>query len=301
MGASRLRREAFLWPDFLSHSPQTGENMKYVTQIAVALLALIGIGIARAGDGSQAGGGTDWFVFILGMAVCLWGWHQIPDDDDVALRPRAPYRAVRGVIYLMFGFIVMLMAHRAEAAPVQVPDSAALYRHYVEQAASDVWGVEASPARLAAQIHQESSWQTGARSTVGAQGLAQFMPATAKWIAQQFPDQLGDFDPWDPRQAALAAALYDHWLLVRNDGATQCDCWAFALSAYNGGEARLHAEQIKAGNLGANSRRWFGEVAVFRARGVAAWQQNRGYVNRILRVLEPAYIADGWSGTAVCG
>lgn len=278
------------------------------TQIAVALLvalivtifvSLIGIGTAHAGDGSKAGGGIDWLAFLLGLLIVLFGSTLIPRDDEDAERPVAPYRAIRGVLFILLGFLVTVAARAA--TPVRVPDSAALYRHYVEQAASEVWGVEASPARLAAQIHQESSWDPGARSDVGAQGLAQFMPATARWIAQQFPDRLGDFDPWDPRQAALAAAVYDQWLVQRNPGRTACDCWSFGLSAYNGGESRLHAEQALAHKAGRDSLTWFGSVDRYRARSPSAWKQNRGYVWRILKVLEPAYIAAGWSGTAVCG
>jgi len=188
----------------------------------------------------------------------------------------------------------------AQIAAVDVPEVNAVQRHYVEQAAEEVWGVDASPARLAAQIHQESHWRPKARSPVGAEGWAQFMPATAKWIAQQFPDQLGQFDPWDPQQAALAAAIYDHWLLQRNQGDSPCASWAFALSAYNGGEAALQREQTRAERAGANPLLWFDGVARYRSRSTAAWRQNRGYVRQILLVLEPAYIDAGWSGTAVC-
>ena len=188
----------------------------------------------------------------------------------------------------------------AQIAAVDVPEVNAVQRHYVEQAAEEVWGIDASPARLAAQIHQESHWRAKARSPVGAQGLAQFMPATARWIAQQFPNKLGDFDPWDPRQAALAAAIYDHWLYTRNQGDTHCASWAFTLSAYNGGESRLQAEQTRAERSGANPLLWFGQVASYRDRSMAAWRENRGYVRQILLVLEPAYIDAGWSGTAVC-
>lgn len=201
-----------------------------------------------------------------------------------------------------------LVATNASAAPtlaqqiaaVRVPEVGALQRLYVEQAAAEVWGVDASPARLAAQIHQESHWRSHARSGVGAQGLAQFMPATARWIAQQFPDRLGQFDPWNPQQAALAAAVYDHWLWTRQAGDNVCARWAFALSAYNGGERALGQEQVRAERAGANPLLWFGQVAEYRARSPAAWRENRGYVRQILLILEPAYIDAGWAGTAVC-
>lgn len=190
-------------------------------------------------------------------------------------------------------------ASPAAAAKIHVPDASARYRHYVAQAASEVWGIDAPVARLAAQIHQESAWDAHATSDAGAEGLAQFMPATGRWLAKQFPE-LGHYDPWDPRWSARAAAVYDQYLVARNDGDGACATWAFALSAYNGGERALHAEQADAQHAGRSGARWFGNVARYRARSVAAWRQNRSYVRRILTVLEPAYIRAGWSGEAVC-
>lgn len=204
---------------------------------------------------------------------------------------------------------LILMATVAEATPtksaathasVTVPEVNTMYRRYVEQAAAEEWGVDGSPARLAAQIHQESSWNPKAHSPVGAEGLAQFMPSTGRWIADTFPDKLGQFDPWDPQQAALAAAVYDAWLVKRNQGSTTCDSWAFGLSAYNGGEKRLHQEMQLAERHGLDAGTWFGSVSGQRSRGEAAWRENRGYVRRILLVLEPAYVDAGWSGKAVC-
>ncbi len=184
--------------------------------------------------------------------------------------------------------------------PALVPEASARYRHAVEQAVAEVWGITGSPARLAAQMHAESNWRIGARSPVGAQGMAQFMPATARWIAREFPARLGTFDPWDPAQAVLAAAIYDHYLLQRNPGATPCDSWSFALSAYNGGERALRAEQRLAQANDRARTRWQGDVEKQRARSMSAWRENRGYVHRILYVLEPLYLRAGWSGEAVC-
>lgn len=190
------------------------------------------------------------------------------------------------------------------AAKVYVPAQAAMYRRYVEQAVTDVWGVEGSSARLAAQLHQESAWRLRARSPVGAQGLAQFMPATAKWIAGLFPDQLGQFDPWDPRQAALAAAIYNDYLFkrVRTVGAgelTACSQWAFTLRAYNGGEKYLLRDRAMADKVGVNANDWR-HVERFRSRGVSTHRENIGYPKRILLLLEPAYLAAGWGGLPTC-
>lgn len=195
-------------------------------------------------------------------------------------------------------------AYAADAPAVQIPQRSALYRHRVEQAAARAWGVEASPARLAAQLHQESAWRPGARSHVGAQGLAQFMPATARWMGELFREQLGVFDPWNPQQAILAAALYDKWLLDRVEpiGAgelSDCSRWAFTLRAYNGGEKYLLRERAMADRAGLNANDWR-HVARYNARAGWAHRENTRYPRRILLVLEPAYLSAGWPGRAVC-
>jgi soluble lytic murein transglycosylase-like protein len=193
---------------------------------------------------------------------------------------------------------------KTQASAVHIPAASALYRHRVEQAAARAWGVDASPARLAAQLHQESAWRIKARSHVGASGIAQFMPATARWMAEQFPDELAGFDPWNPQQAILAAAMYDKWLLDRvqpigHTRLSECTRWNFALRGYNGGETWLLRERglTVAGRGNANDWR---SVERFRARGTATHRENTGYPRRILLTLEPAYIAAGWPGTAVC-
>lgn len=194
----------------------------------------------------------------------------------------------------------MAVVPRVLKAPrIRVPEASATYRRMIEQAAAETWGVNASVARVAAQIHQESRWNPKAHSPVGAQGLAQFMPATGRWLARKFP-QLGAYDPWDPGWSARAVVAYDDWLHSRADGDTACARWAFTLSAYNGGETRLRREKAQAARAGRDGRKWFANAADYRARSVAAWRENRGYVRRILMVLEPAYIDDGWDGQAVC-
>lgn len=245
-------------------------------------------------------GTIDMLLALLGFALAMagagWGEVQWCDYKEPPIAKRIAAYAM-----LIVGFLIMLFfgANAAQAQTVQVPDVDARIRLLVEQAAADEWGVDASPARLAAQLHQESSWNPKARSSVGAEGLAQIMPTTGKWLAQQFP-QIGTYDPWDAAWSARAAAVYDHWLLQRNQGAGSCSSWAFAFSAYNGGETLLHKEQVLAAQHGKDSKRWFGNTANYSARTQANWQQNRDYVHRILIVLEPAYIKAGWSGTAVC-
>jgi len=214
--------------------------------------------------------------------------------------PQSLSHRERGFIALVL-FCLVGMAH---AQPVAIPEASALYRHRVEQVVADVFGVNGSPARLAAQLHQESTWRTQVRSPVGAQGMAQFMPATARWMQDQFARELGEFDPWNPVQAIHAAALYDKWLYDRvqpfgHTRLSECSRWAFTLRAYNGGETWLLRERgLTLANRG-NPNNWR-QVERWRSRGMAAHRENTAYPKRILLRLEPAYIAAGWPGEAVC-
>ena len=219
--------------------------------------------------------------------------------------------AARAIGIVLLAMVTLLLAatcaqpaYAAEGPSVQIPERSALYRHRVEQAAARAWGVESSPARLAAQLHQESAWRADARSHAGAQGIAQFMPATARWMGEIFRAELGAFDPWNPQQAIMAAALYDRWLLDRvqpigHTRLTDCSRWNFALRGYNGGELWLLRERgmTVAGRKNPNDWR---DVQQFRARGPSAHRENTAYPRRILLLLEPAYLAAGWPGRAVC-
>lgn len=208
------------------------------------------------------------------------------------------------LVFALLFFAVLAIVQPAHAQNVQIPEASALHRHRVEQVVADVWGVSGSPARLAAQLHQESAWRERARSPVGAQGIAQFMPATARWMTEQFRAQLGVFDPWDPVQAIHAAALYDRWLYDRvqpfgHTRLSECSRWAFTLRAYNGGETWLLRERGLTLANRADPNDWRA-VERFRSRGAGPHAENTQYPRRILLVLEPAYIRAGWPGTAAC-
>lgn len=223
--------------------------------------------------------------------------------------PDRALRLVTAVVLLLLAVLAVGSCHTAQAAEsrpasVRVAPASALYRHRVEQATARAWGVQGSPARLAAQLHQESGFRADARSPVGAQGIAQFMPKTATWIATVFPKELASFDPWNAQQAILAAALYDRWLLDRvavYGGGTMSECsrWAFTFRAYNGGETALNRERSLAYKAGVDSNDWH-QVAKYRSRADWAHRENIGYPRRILLVLEPAYIAAGWPGSSPC-
>lgn len=85
-------------------------------------------------------------------------------------------------------------------------------------AASARWGI--SPALLAAQINQESGFNPTAVSSAGAQGIAQFMPGTAKAMG---------VNPWDPASAIDGMARYDRQNYDKFGTVEKM------LAAYNGG------------------------------------------------------------------
>jgi hypothetical protein len=112
--------------------------------------------------------------------------------------------------------------------------------------AAQRWGVSAQ--LLAAQIYAESNFNPFARSPAGAQGIAQFMPGTARG--------LGLRDPFDPAHAIDAQAHLMRQLLGRFGSVP------LALAAYNAGPA-----------------------AVARCGCIPPYAETRGYVARILGLL----------------
>jgi len=205
--------------------------------------------------------------------------------------------ALLWLVVIMAWFLWSSSAH-AE----QIPQASLVYRLQLQREVAGRFGLDAPVARIAAQIQQESGWRPRAAS-VYAQGLAQFTPATAKWIPSVCPD-LGKPDPWDTTWSLGAVACYDAWLLNRvspigNAQLDACSRWQFALRAYNGGEAMLLRERRLAQQRGANPNSG-AAVAAWRIRSPSNFAQNLGYPYRILGVLEPLYINAGWPGSQVC-
>ena len=97
------------------------------------------------------------------------------------------------------------------------------YDHYIRQAAQ-THGV--SEGLIKAVMHTESGFNINARSPVGAQGLMQLMPATAR--------RFNVNNAYDPQQNIFAGAKYLAWLLKRFNGNT-----SLALAGYNAGEGNV--------------------------------------------------------------
>jgi len=184
-----------------------------------------------------------------------------------------------------------------------VPRAALAYRRLLVRTARMVFGMNAPVATLAAQIHQESLWRSGARSFAGAEGLAQFMPKTGTWIASLYPE-LGAAAPYNPAWAVRAMCRFDKWLFVRTKARavdSACERAAFTLSAYNGGETWVRRDQAATKAQGEyDSKRYFGHSERANAgRSKAAWRENRNYARRILGQWENLYEEAGW-GLGMC-
>lgn len=203
-------------------------------------------------------------------------------------RPRIALLA--GAVALASAFIPAV-----HAAGAFIPAAAQPYRLALKRAAHAQWGLDAPVADLAAQIHQESGWNPQAVSRVGAEGMAQFMPATARWWCEVSGTMPSECQPRNPAWALRALVGYDRWLWSRVSGTDNaCERMAFALRAYNGGETRLSRERAAcAGATGCDPARNFGHVERFNAgRSVANWHENTDYPRRILLALAPRY--RGW-------
>lgn len=178
------------------------------------------------------------------------------------------------------------------AARAQVPPAANQYRALLVRTAHAAWGLNAPVAVFAAQVHQESAWRPDAVSHVGAQGLAQFMPATAKWIGSVEP-ALAQPQPYNPGWALRALVTYDRWLYDRAPARyTPRERMHVALRAYNGGLGHWQAEAAATGAAQPTLAQV--DAACGKARRAAIHcRENLGYPHRILVVLQPRYAAWG--------
>lgn len=181
-----------------------------------------------------------------------------------------------------------------------IPPEATQYKRELIRNSHAVWGLDAPVATFAAQIHQESTWRADAKSPVGAKGLTQFMPATAAWISGLYASELGSNQPNNPSWAMRALVNYNRWHWDRISAASDCDRWAFVLSAYNGGLGWVQRDRKLAGTKGLDAGRYWGGVeSVNAGRSAANFRENRGYPQRIIQRWQPMYVDAGW-GLGVC-
>ena len=82
------------------------------------------------------------------------------------------------------------------------------------------------PGLMKAMMHTESAFNPNARSPVGAQGLMQLMPATARRFKVS--------NPWNPADNIEGSAKYIAWLMKRFKNNVE-----FAVAGYNAGEGNV--------------------------------------------------------------
>lgn len=194
-----------------------------------------------------------------------------------------------GAIILLIALTTVLFLVDMGRAAEGIPRAAYQHRDTLIRAAHAVWGLDAPVAVLAAQVHTESLWKADAVSPVGAMGIAQIMPSTARWLPDMAPALRGTSPaPYNPGWALRAMCEYDLWLHDRQSamsaGATlaTCDRMSFALSGYNGGLGWVGKDRIRARDRGLDPDRWAAVAAVNAGRSRAAWKENRDYVRRIM-------------------
>lgn len=202
--------------------------------------------------------------------------------------------------------ICATFADAAQAETVTIPRAAYQHRDTLIRASRIVWGLDAPVSVFAAQIHTESWWKNSTVSTAGAQGLAQFMPSTAKWLPTVAPE-VGKPAPFNPGWALRACVTYDKYLWDRvaaknaqKKALTPCNRMAFALSAYNGGMGWTNRDRNLATRRGLDPDRYFGSVETVNAgRRASAKRENQRYVSFIFE-RQAAYVKAGWGPGVRC-
>lgn len=210
---------------------------------------------------------------------------------------------------LLAGFVIscvwLLFSSVACAAEVQIPRAALQHRATLIREARAAWGLNAPVSVFAAQIHTESWWRNDTVSSANAQGLAQFIPSTAKWLPTVAPE-VGKPQPFNPAWSLRACVVYDKYLWDRmgamsaGKSLAPCDRMAFALSAYNGGMGWVNRDRNLAAKKGLDPDRYFGSVETVNAgRRASAIRENRRYVAFIFE-RQAAYVRAGWGPGVSC-
>ena len=182
--------------------------------VARAEIALLANGEALKVDGVRSEGGERWLALRGGGEV------GVPAEFLVGIVPDE---------------VLDEIARGASPSDLRALTRAAALRHGLD------------PALVLAVVAVESSFEPGALSSKGAQGLMQLMPGTA--------NALGVSDPFDPAQNLDGGTRHLGTLVARYGGDL-----TKALAAYNAGEA-----------------------AVARHGGVPPYRETRDYVRHVLR------------------
>jgi len=143
------------------------------------------------------------------------------------------------------------------------------------------------PSVLAGQVHQESKGNPEAKSPVGAMGLLQIMPATARDIARTC--NMPEFDAFNPRHAIKGGICYDAQLYALVG--QRLPSWSgpihertdLMFRSYNGGAGWLLKEAAvwQRQGMPGGSAAWLAGVCRDAGRTEASCRENIEYPVRI--------------------
>ncbi len=147
---------------------------------------------------------------------------------------------------------------------------------------------------VAAQLYQESQFNPDASSWMGARGLMQLMPATAR--------DMGVTEILDPAQNIAGGVDYLAWLRHRFEPELDAPerLW-FAIAAYNAGLGHVQDARRLASQRGLDPDRWFGHVEqamLLLANPDIARHTRHGYVRGKEPVAYVRAIRDRYKGYA---
>lgn len=219
-------------------------------------------------------------------------------------------------VRLVLAAVALAIATSA-SAEVRIPEACRQYQRLLTAEARNLFGLDAPVATLAAQVHQESRCNSEARSPVGAEGLTQFMPATAEDLAKRYPRTLGPAAPHDPRWAIGAQVRYMRDLMraraerearaqlaaapgVVLPTLSECATWWFGLRDYNGGSGWTERDRRAARAAGIDAGDPLAVEPFNAGRRASAHHENTTYPRRILLTLSPAYTAAAWGRSVDC-
>jgi soluble lytic murein transglycosylase-like protein len=184
---------------------------------------------------------------------------------------------------------VAVPAPKVATLVVTEPSKALKYRAALTREATFVFGPSAPVPLLAGQIQQESSWDCSVTARDGGMGCAQFMEATAGWLAKAYPE-LGGVRPYDPVWAFQAQARLNKSNYAIVKGVDECNRWAATLLAYNAGAGIVQGIQKLSPQPGVY---WNVTENEKYKQSDANFKSSRDYPRRIIYKHQPAYATWG--------
>lgn len=193
-----------------------GKNRRYASiclQASLPLLALVALPSAHAGNMYIYKDKNSGQVLLTNVQKPSGSFQKFTQPVKVTYYPQSKLQTNNDNTSNSYnGFSSPSSSSNRNAYDAFIRDSAA--RHGVD------------PALIKAMMHTESAFNPNARSPVGAQGLMQLMPATARRFSVN--------NPWNPAENIEGAAKYIAWLKRRFNNNLE-----YVVAGYNAGEGNV--------------------------------------------------------------